>query len=353
MESKKSKEIDILNTDSIIGSLLKGRYMIEKFLDQGSNGVVHNIIDKKHPSAKLVVKITTQYEAFGSEIKKMRRISKHSKGRFSTPEVECYGMAVQGEELMAWVIMPRYGVNLEYVCERLGYQLSHATIHDVGSAILTTLEAVHKAGYVFCDLKLDNLMTGYKQTVYKEKGDKSILRDCSLHLVDFGYSTKYLDSKKNHIAKKKIDTFRGNIIFGSYDQCDFYATSRKDDLISLCYILIYLLHGGKLLEIDLQAEKEGLKCLEIAKQAKKDQTIETLCYGPSKSLEKFVKEVFSLKFEQEPDYKKLMEMLSEALGQLNSIQEQETKSLDEMNENPAEIQEVKEFLVEPHSNTFK
>ena len=38
MEGKKKKEVDVLNEKSIIGGLLKGRYIIEKFLDQGSNG---------------------------------------------------------------------------------------------------------------------------------------------------------------------------------------------------------------------------------------------------------------------------------------------------------------------------
>ena len=42
-------KIDILNDKSIIGSTLKGQYLIERFLDKGSNGQVHNIIDKKDP----------------------------------------------------------------------------------------------------------------------------------------------------------------------------------------------------------------------------------------------------------------------------------------------------------------
>jgi len=59
MEGKKKKEVDVLNEKSIIGGLLKGRYIIEKFLDQGSNGSVHNVIDLKDKDAQLVVKITT------------------------------------------------------------------------------------------------------------------------------------------------------------------------------------------------------------------------------------------------------------------------------------------------------
>jgi serine/threonine protein kinase len=98
---------------------------------------------------------------FATEIKMMKRISKHSKGKYCTPEVVSYGMASHKECLKAWVIMPRYGYNLEYIAHKINFKLLKASIYDIGTAILTTLEAVHTAGYVYNDLKLDNLMVGY------------------------------------------------------------------------------------------------------------------------------------------------------------------------------------------------
>ena len=92
----------------------------------------------------------------------MRRISKHSTGKNCCPQVVSYGMAMQRGALMAWMIMPRYGQNLEYISYKMGLKLSRQSIYDIGTAMLTTLESVHKAGYVFNDLKLDNLMVGYR-----------------------------------------------------------------------------------------------------------------------------------------------------------------------------------------------
>lgn len=74
-------------------------------------------------------------------------------------------MAVEDDKLYAWVIMPRYGYNIESLFVRMDDKFSPGTIFDIGVAMLTSLEVVHKAGYVFNDLKLDNLMVGYKQFV--------------------------------------------------------------------------------------------------------------------------------------------------------------------------------------------
>ena len=69
-----------------------------------------------------------------------------------------------------------------------------------------------------------------------------MFKECSIHLVDFGYASKYLDKDSKHIKEDVVDSFRGNLMFASASSLDFCTTSRKDDLISLCYILIFLLN---------------------------------------------------------------------------------------------------------------
>ena len=103
-------------------------------------------------------------------------------------------MAMQKGNLMAWVIMPRYGTNLETYFENMSHLMSKASIYDIGRAILFNLESVHRAGYVCNDLKLDNLMVGHGQNIKKEVFGSTMFENCSIHLVDFGYATKYLDN---------------------------------------------------------------------------------------------------------------------------------------------------------------
>lgn len=110
--------------------------MINKFLDKGSNGSVYCVMDKTDRKAQFVVKITKEYKVFAKEIKMMRRISKLSTGKNCCPEVVAYGMAIQKGVLMAWMIMPRYGHNLEYICYKMDFKLSRQSIYDIGTAIL-------------------------------------------------------------------------------------------------------------------------------------------------------------------------------------------------------------------------
>lgn len=63
----------------------------------------------------------------------------------------------------------------------------------------------------------------------------------NLKIIDFGLAKKYVDKHGKHIAHRPVNSFKGNRIFASYNQMCMNTTSRKDDLISLFYILIYLI----------------------------------------------------------------------------------------------------------------
>jgi serine/threonine protein kinase len=75
---------------------------------------------------------------------------------------------------------------------------------NVGINILTALEAIHEAGYVHCDLKLDNICG----IINPETNEYNFV------LIDFGLIQKY-QSKECHIEKAQLDHFRGNILFAA------------------------------------------------------------------------------------------------------------------------------------------
>ena len=82
---------------------------------------------------------------------------------------------------------------------------------------MNILEKVHSAGFVFNDLKLDNLMLDFDSNANKflESND-DIFEDNNVNIIDFGYATSYLRSDgKRHIKKQDLDAFRGNIMFSS------------------------------------------------------------------------------------------------------------------------------------------
>ena len=92
---------------------------------------------------------------------------------------------------------------------------------------------MHELGYIHNDLKLENIIIGHK--------DPSVI-----YLIDFGLSCKYLNEDGSHNAKEFINKFSGNFMFASLNSCRGNTKSRRDDIQSILYIMIYLLNKNSL-----------------------------------------------------------------------------------------------------------
>lgn len=95
----------------------------------------------------------------------------------------------------------------------------------MGLQILNIIQIIHKAGYVYNDMKPDNVTLGAHQPSPKD-----------VRLIDFGAATSYLINGE-HIKQAKVDAFVGNIELASFNQMMFNTTSRKDDLESLGFFM--------------------------------------------------------------------------------------------------------------------
>jgi serine/threonine protein kinase len=76
--------------------------------------------------------------------------------------------------------------------------------------IFLSLKNIHAAGYIYNDLKPDNLLLDY--------GSKNL---DSIHLIDYGFATKFLDKKEKHVKSGLVDSFRGNFMTASAEHIDF------------------------------------------------------------------------------------------------------------------------------------
>ena len=83
----------------------------------------------------------------------------------------------------------------------------------------------------------------------------------------------------------------------------FYSTARRDDIFSVVFLLLYLLRGGSLLNVDLSDKSistfEQFKKIRLAKDK---YTLKDLCPPNSETedLFSFIQEVFSYRFPSEP-----------------------------------------------------
>lgn len=218
----------------------------------------------------------------------------------------------QLESVKSYIIMPRYGCTLESYLHRADFNLPKASVYNIGVQLIENLRVIHSAGYVYNDLKLDNVMMDFGASDRSALGPES-LDYIRLTLIDFGFATPYLDRAHNdeHIGKCELDLFQGNLMFGSAYQLGFTATSRRDDLISVIYLLIFIMNKGQLLDLSPQDLGNQSESMMVLRKKKKEHTLAELCSGRSSDLGEFIREVFSYRFQDRPNYEKLSNMLQE------------------------------------------
>lgn len=99
------------------------------------------------------------------------------------------------------------------------------------------MKIIHRAGYLYLDIKLNNILVG-------EADELDVVSSLNkVRLIDFGLSRKYLDPVGQHIPNKVERVFKGNIVFSSKHLFNLESPSRRDDLISLGYLMIYMISG--------------------------------------------------------------------------------------------------------------
>ena len=116
-----------------------------------------------------------------------------------------------------------------------------------------------------------------------------------VHVIDFGLA-KQFRSHDTHLYIPFCGGLglTGTPLFASNNSHAGWELGRQDDLESLTYVLIYLLHGG--------LPWEGLANTALVAQQKLDYSVKELCSGLLNEFTTFLSYSHSLPFEDKPDY---------------------------------------------------
>ena len=162
---------------------------------------------------------------------------------------------------------------------------------------LTAIEYVHRNGFAHRDIKPDNFTIGLNE-------NSNIL-----YLIDFGLSIKYRSTKTSiHIELRNNKKLTGTARYASINALRGFEQSRRDDLESIGYVLVYLLKGSLPWQ-GLKVEKDEDRYDKIYKK-KLHTSPEELCKDLPGKFEqlfkvdicKFIEYARKLEFEEDPDY---------------------------------------------------
>jgi serine/threonine protein kinase len=188
------------------------------------------------------------------------------------------------------MVMQLLGPSLEDLFNKYNRKFQLATVYKIGLQIVTLLEKLHKAGYIHRDIKPNNFLIG------RDEGINQI------HIMDFGLSKKYMVNGK-HIRYRDKRSLIGTARYASVNMHMGFEPSRRDDLESVGYMLVYFLKGG----LPWQGIRRRRKSrqIEAIGESKMCTTLEALCDGIPHCFREYIKYCRKLKFHETPDYDKL------------------------------------------------
>ncbi|OMO86647.1 hypothetical protein COLO4_20992 [Corchorus olitorius] len=211
-------------------------------------------------------------------------------GSHGVPRVHYKGR--QGDYYV--MVMDMLGPSLWDVWNNNSHTMSIEMVACIAIEAISILEKMHSRGYVHGDVKPENFLLGTPGTPDEKK----------LFLVDLGLATRWRDSSSGQHVEydQRPDVFRGTVRYASVHAHLGRTGSRRDDLESLAYTLVFLLRG----RLPWQGYQVLISFFKMS-----------LCsYLLFVTLltQVFVEYVVNLKFDEEPNYAKYISLFDGIVG---------------------------------------
>ncbi len=204
-----------------------------------------------------------------------------------------------------YLIIEFLGPNLIELFNYCGYhKFTISTVCLLALQMMNRIEYLHKHNYIHRDIKPENFLIGTKS--------KSNI----VFLLDFGLSKRYKNMKNHqHIPYREGRPLTGTARYVSINTHLGIEQSRRDDLESIGYLLIFFLKGS----LPWQGLKAGGDKYQRIMEKKLQIPTEILCFGLPDEIVYYLNYCKSLRFEDRPDYDYLRGLFIKLLGTCNSM----------------------------------
>ena len=197
------------------------------------------------------------------------------------PTVKWFGK----DELNYYMVINLLGKSLQTIhTQKKSFSLK--LVLQLGIKIIQLLQNIHAQGLVHRDIKPDNFLLGTDT-------DRN-----NIYIIDFGFCKTYIRDDQ-HILLSKTSNLIGSLTYASTNAHDFNELSRRDDMESVGYMLIYFYFGYLPWQNIIEDDDVHIKIKELK------QTI-VIEWGVPSVIIDYINYINQLDFYDEPDYNLLI-----------------------------------------------
>ena len=286
----------MLKRDELLNKIFFKKYEIIRKLGKGSFGLVY--LGKIINSNNFVAVKFEPKNQIEHILERESYLLYYLRG-FGIPEVITFGHNSKYNVLVQTLL----GNSINDIFFQYNKKFSMKDCCMIGLQMLDRLEYIHSKYIIHRDIKPDNFLVG--------KEDESLI-----YLIDFGLAKKYMSSRTGKHVKFSINKkWSGTSRFASANSLRGVVQSRRDDLESLCYILLFIMKGNLPWD-NVFGYSENDDILLIYK-IKKFMSPDLLFFNLPKETSEFFKYCKKLDFDKKPDYNYLRSLLLKILNNQN------------------------------------
>jgi len=261
-----------------------GKYRLGRKIGSGSFGDIYlgtNINTGEEVAIKLE-SVKTRHPQLAYEYKVYRILA----GGVGIPNVRWFGR--EGDFNV--MVMDILGPSLEDLFNFCSRKFTLKTVLMLADQMLARIEYVHTKNFIHRDLKPDNFLIGLGRRKLNQ-----------IYIIDFGLAKRYRDPRTHrHIPYVEGKSLTGTATYASINTHLGIEQSRRDDLESLGYVLMYF-NRGQLPWQGLKANTKKEKYNRIAEK-KMSTPVEILCKHFPTEFATYLNYCRALRFDDKPDY---------------------------------------------------
>jgi serine/threonine protein kinase len=292
-------------TTNARGKILMEYYILVKKIGSGAFGDVFVGIDDKNNNYAIKIEKSKEKSKLMREYKSYNDL--YQKHMMAIPKIYNYIETMDYNML----VMELMGMSLEDAFVKHNKQFSISQVTNIAIQLIDVIAALHSRHYVHRDIKPNNFLIQYNRNDDENQTNVSCTTNINkIYIMDFGLTKKYIVNRQ-HIEKTKIKSLIGTPRYVSVNIHEHCEPSRRDDLISIGYMLIYFAKGV----LPWQKVKYNSKSdlYTKIKECKKNTPLETLTCGLPIGFLEYMKYVTKLEFEETPNYNALKNMFFNVL----------------------------------------